>query len=255
MNGCPAPDLKSLFSLIPTGSDNSPYSENRDLSPMNPVSPMPNPIQSTPHSPLELPVGSIAQPIQPVNVSREFHPLSPTVVLSPQTTSLTSGRRRDTPITTHYIECVKCHKKRAVPSYPLFMSISHRTLDESMIPNFECSKNIWDTQYNNCQYPENLQNNYTISLSGRTPQYSREQADFMYRLKVFIKNRNMGTFKQPMLGKREVDLYRLFREVTAYGGCDNVVKKEGTWSKIYRGMDNYSPTETSASYRLKKMSE
>lgn len=63
----------------------------------------------------------------------------------------------------------------------------------------------------------------------------------------------MGTFKQPMLGKREVDLYRLFREVTAYGGCDNVIKKEGTWSRIYRGMDNYSPTETSASYRLKKM--
>ena len=75
----------------------------------------------------------------------------------------------------------------------------------------------------------------------------------MYRLKQFLKNNNMGTFKQPMLGKREVDLYRLFREVTAYGGCDNVIKKEGTWSRIYRGMDNYSPTETSASYRLKKM--
>lgn len=29
--------------------------------------------------------------------------------------------------------------------------------------------------------------------------------------------------------------------------------KEGTWAKIYRGMENFSPTETSASFRLKKM--
>ena len=127
------------------------------------------------------------------------------------------------------------------------------TLDESMLPNFECCMNVWDTQYNHCSIPENNVPNYTISLSGHTPQYGREQSDFMYRLKLYIKNRNIGSFKQPMLGKREVDLYRLFREVTAHGGCENVVKKEGTWSRIYRGMDNYSPTETSASYRLKKM--
>ena len=122
-----------------------------------------------------------------------------------------------------------------------------------MLPTFECSMNIWDPQYNRCSIPANHEPNYTISLAGRTPQYAREQSDFMCRLKLYIKQRNMGTFKQPMLGKREVDLYRLFREVTAHGGCDNVIKKEGTWSRIYRGMDNYSPTETSASYRLKKM--
>ena len=123
-----------------------------------------------------------------------------------------------------------------------------------MLPNFECAMNIWDTKYNSCAAPENIVPNYTVNIAVHTPNYMREQSEFMYRLKMFIKNYNKGTFKQPMLGKREVDLYRLFREVTAHGGCENVIKKEGTWSRIYRGMDNYSPTETSASYRLKKMS-
>lgn len=43
------------------------------------------------------------------------------------------------------------------------------------------------------------------------------------------------SYRPPTLGRKEVDLYRLFREVTAYGGCDSVVSKEGTWAKIYRG--------------------
>ena len=122
-----------------------------------------------------------------------------------------------------------------------------------MLPTFECSMNIWDTHFNSCQVPEVIQNNYTISFCSRSPQYLREQTEFMNRLKGFIKSKNLGGFKQPMLGKREVDLYRLFREVTACGGCENVIRKEGTWSRIYKGMDNYSPTETSASFRLKKM--
>ena len=122
-----------------------------------------------------------------------------------------------------------------------------------MLPTFECSLNIWDPKYNNCVVPENVVENYKINIAVHTPSYMREQSEFMYRLKLFLKSYNKGVFKQPMLGKREVDLYRLFREVTAHGGCENVIKREGTWSRIYRGMDNFSPTETSASYRLKRM--
>lgn len=114
--------------------------------------------------------------------------------------------------------------------------------------------NLWDPKFASCAAPENLVEGYTLSLSGQGAQYEQEKEEFMRRLKLFIKAHNIGTFKQPMLGKREVDLYRLFREVTAHGGCENVIKKEGTWTRIYRGMDNFSPTETSASYRLKKMS-
>lgn len=308
MKGCPAPNLLELFSLVCSRFSSgipevSPFSDTHEVSPLPPISPVPNELHSAPHSPIHTAStqrsASISQPQSipyptirpdipvyqpPTLIPQSSTPTllspqpqlshtptlapilspqpgiltqSPTTLLSTQPqvgTSLVSNRRRDTPLATHYIECTICHKKRAVPMYFLFFLISFiSSIDDTVLPNFKCSLNIWDIQYSNCQCPENIQNNYTISLAGRTPQYSREQADFMYRLKQFLKNNNMGTFKQPMLGKREVDLYRLFREVTAYGGCDNVVKKEGTWSRIYRGMDNYSPTETSASYRLKKM--
>lgn len=75
----------------------------------------------------------------------------------------------------------------------------------------------------------------------------------MNKLKAFLATNQTMSYRPPTLGRKEVDLYRLFREVTAYGGCDSVVSKEGTWAKIYRGLDNFSPTETSASFRLKKM--
>ena len=70
-----------------------------------------------------------------------------------------------------------------------------------MLPNFECSMNIWDPKYSNCNVPENIMSNYTVNIAIHTPTYMREQAEFMYRLKMFIKNCNKGTFKQPMLGK------------------------------------------------------
>ena len=75
----------------------------------------------------------------------------------------------------------------------------------------------------------------------------------MNKLKSFLASNQIMSYRPPTLGRKEVDLYRLFREVTAYGGCESVVSKEGTWAKIYRGRDNFSPTETSASFRLKKM--
>ncbi|KAK8807431.1 hypothetical protein WA158_004190 [Blastocystis sp. Blastoise] len=73
----------------------------------------------------------------------------------------------------------------------------------------------------------------------------------MNPLNPAIQRRDM--LKIPTFGRREVDLYRLFREVCAYGGCEAVVAREGTWAYIYRSLENYSPTETSASFRLKKM--
>ena len=256
MSGCPAPNFNFLFSFpissfaSPIPATLPPTKPDRTPSIISPISIDPDDESSSrtvtprsaayalslPHSPLDI----LPAPVRSMSIS---HP----------GTTPTLSRRRENIIPTHYLECCKCKKKRAVPMYRPLPALSHSTLDESMLPNFECSMNIWDTQYNHCSIPENNAPNYTLSFAGHTPQYAREQSEFMYRLKLFIKNRNVGSFKQPMLGKREVDLYRLFREVTAHGGCENVVKKEGTWSRIYRGMDNYSPTETSASYRLKKM--
>jgi hypothetical protein len=50
-------------------------------------------------------------------------------------------------------------------------------------------------------------------------------------------------------------MYLLFKHVVSAGGMQNVVSNEGTWANIFRQLPNYSPTETSASYRLKKIYE
>jgi len=54
------------------------------------------------------------------------------------------------------------------------------------------------------------------------------------------------------MGYKELDLYQLFKEVTAYGGFTEVVKNVGTWSKIWKRLGNFDPSITDSSFRLKK---
>jgi len=54
------------------------------------------------------------------------------------------------------------------------------------------------------------------------------------------------------MGYKELDLHQLFSEVMAYGGFHEVVKKVGTWAKIWKRLDNFDASVTDASYRLKK---
>ena len=88
---------------------------------------------------------------------------------------------------------------------------------------------------------------------------------FMQDLRAF--HRRLGTSvrlhrkevnvmqRLPQLGHAQVDLYLLFKWVLSYGGFEHVKSFEGTWGKIYRSMPNYSSTETSASYRLRRIYE
>ena len=59
--------------------------------------------------------------------------------------------------------------------------------------------------------------------------------------------------KPPVLAHIDLDLYNFFILVLKCGGFDTVVRYEGTWSKIFKALPNYSKTETSASYRLKRI--
>jgi len=54
------------------------------------------------------------------------------------------------------------------------------------------------------------------------------------------------------MGYKELDLYQLFKEVTAHGGFNEVVKNVGTWSKIWKRLGNFDPSITDSSFRLKK---
>jgi len=58
--------------------------------------------------------------------------------------------------------------------------------------------------------------------------------------------------KVPIMGYKELDLFQLFREVNSYGGFNEVVKNVGTWSKIWKKLNNFDPSITDSSFRLKK---
>lgn len=148
----------------------------------------------------------------------------------------------------NWVKCNICGRKRKIPS----------NVDIDVIsPKFKCNLNIWDSKYASCAVAEEVLTDTKygiIDFSGGYEGYEEEKERFVESLKAFHREHNTNiVVRVPTLGRKEVDLLRLFREVTSRGGSTSVVLKEGTWAKIYRGLENYSPTETSASFRLKKM--
>ena len=85
--------------------------------------------------------------------------------------------------------------------------------------------------------------------------YEANKRTFHKALKLFHETNGNDKLmeKMPVLAHQDLDLYNFFVLVIACGGCDRVVENEGTWSTIFKALPNYSKTETSASYRLKKV--
>ncbi|KAK9664556.1 hypothetical protein RND81_14G051200 [Saponaria officinalis] len=72
---------------------------------------------------------------------------------------------------------------------------------------------------------------------------------FMTSLKML--HSVMGTkFKIPVIGGRELDLHKLFVEVTSRGGIEEVVR-EKRWKEVASTF-NFPPTATNASFFLRK---
>jgi len=87
-----------------------------------------------------------------------------------------------------------------------------------------------------------------VSLSSE----ERERKIFMGDINKFMAEIGKPLSKIPIMGYKELDLYQLFKEVTAYGGFIEVVKNVGTWSKIWKRLGNFDPSITDSSFRLKK---
>ncbi|PRP84544.1 hypothetical protein PROFUN_05879 [Planoprotostelium fungivorum] len=81
---------------------------------------------------------------------------------------------------------------------------------------------------------------------------SAERKSFMMDVNKFMAEAGKPLFKIPIMGYKELDLFQLFKEVSAYGGFNEVVKNVGTWSKIWKRLDNFDPSITDSSFRLKK---
>jgi hypothetical protein len=88
-----------------------------------------------------------------------------------------------------------------------------------------------------------------VSLSSAE---ERERKIFMGDINKFMAEIGKPLSKIPIMGYKELDLYQLFKEVTAYGGFTEVVKNVGTWSKIWKRLGNFDPSITDSSFRLKK---
>jgi len=88
-----------------------------------------------------------------------------------------------------------------------------------------------------------------VSLSSAE---ERDRKIFMGDINKFMAEIGKPLSKIPIMGYKELDLYQLFKEVTAYGGFTEVVKNVGTWSKIWKRLGNFDPSITDSSFRLKK---
>jgi len=88
-----------------------------------------------------------------------------------------------------------------------------------------------------------------VSLSSNE---ERERKLFMGDINKFMAEIGKPLSKIPIMGYKELDLFQLFKEVTAYGGFIEVVKNVGTWSKIWKRLGNFDPSITDSSFRLKK---
>mmetsp|Transcript_21261 Transcript_21261/g.23762 ORF Transcript_21261/g.23762 Transcript_21261/m.23762 type:complete len:462 (+) Transcript_21261:167-1552(+) len=75
---------------------------------------------------------------------------------------------------------------------------------------------------------------------------------WMQHYSQFMALKGKSISKIPVMGYKELDLYRLYQEVISYGGFQEVVDNVGTWSKIWKSLPNYDPSITDSSYRLKK---
>jgi hypothetical protein len=80
----------------------------------------------------------------------------------------------------------------------------------------------------------------------------RERKAFMGDLHRFMIEVGKPLSKIPIMGYKELDLFQLFKEVSAYGGFNEVVKNVGTWSRIWKRLGNFDPSITDSSFRLKK---
>jgi len=79
-----------------------------------------------------------------------------------------------------------------------------------------------------------------------------DKKEFLEDLVEYMSSIGKPIGKSPVMGYKELDLHQLFCEVMSFGGFHEVVKKVGTWAKIWKRLDNFDASVTDASYRLKK---
>lgn len=82
-----------------------------------------------------------------------------------------------------------------------------------------------------------------------TEEEQQRQSDFMQSLKGFLESCNQPLVKIPTLGRRELNLYVLYREVVGRGGMQAVIQNK-QWHAVVRAL-RLPPTCTNAGFALR----
>lgn len=145
---------------------------------------------------------------------------------------------------------IRCQK----PSCRRWRRIHNRVPFESIPSGWVCADNRWDkAERRTCSMEmESAEGETILNAIEACDAYEREKMRFYTHLAEFMRYIGMTITRNPTLGGKDLDLYRLYREVVDRGGCDAVIKQEGSWARIFRGLPNFTPRATDASYRLKR---
>lgn len=92
----------------------------------------------------------------------------------------------------------------------------------------------------------------STNTSAMSSSEERDREIFMQDVNRFMGEIGKPLSKIPIMGYKELDLYQLFKEVVARGGFNEVVRRVGTWSKIWKRLSNFDPSITDSSFRLRK---
>eukprot|EP00469_Lotharella_globosa_P013456 CAMPEP_0167781722 /NCGR_PEP_ID=MMETSP0111_2-20121227/6093_1 /TAXON_ID=91324 /ORGANISM="Lotharella globosa, Strain CCCM811" /LENGTH=498 /DNA_ID=CAMNT_0007672421 /DNA_START=620 /DNA_END=2116 /DNA_ORIENTATION=+ len=142
-----------------------------------------------------------------------------------------------------WVRCYNCKKWRRIPLMAPFESIS---------PKWMCSMGNWGQRLSCNMDQEALQNEKVLTPAEAQKYYVIEKSNFDNHLASFLEMFSKKMRRTPMINSKPLDLYRLYREVVAMGGCDRVIQQEGCWTRIFRTLENFSVKVTDASYRLKR---
>jgi len=123
---------------------------------------------------------------------------------------------------------------------------------ESISPKWTCNMGSWGHRLNCSMDEEPLRNEKVLNPAEAHKYYVIEKSNFDNHLASFLEMFSKKMRRTPMINSKPLDLYRLYREVVAMGGCDRVVQQEGCWTRIFRTLENFSVKVTDASYRLKR---
>lgn len=147
---------------------------------------------------------------------------------------------------SRWVQCdnPKCLKwRRLDPSFHV----------ERLRGKWTCKLNSWDSTRAMCEADEEpVTGERVLTIRDTEKSYDEDKEKFYTKLRRFLESINTPMTRNPTLGGKDLDLYRLYLEVVDRGGCEQVVCIEGTWARIFRSLDNYSSSVTDASYRLKR---